>query len=343
MIVGSSGHAYEWIENWAKIPETDSTRGGWAHHGVAVTGSGRVVTCQQDVSRIIVLDANGNLVDSWGSGLTEVHSITATSEGDQEYLWLADNGAKAHQRDGYQRVGAPIPDSVSGQAVKMTLEGRMVTQLERPPLPVYQDGGYSPTSIAVNEERYGGNGDVWVADGYGRYYVHRYDKGGRYVGSINGVGGEAGAFDLPHAICLDTRKSPPELYIADERNRRIQVYDLDGNYKRVFGSEYLTKPSGLGVNGDLMMVMELGARDLRARLWLLDEDDNQVVLLGDNPKVDDTDAWPNGRNDDGDLVRTAHVEPGRFHSPHMLAADADGNIYVAEYLIGGRIIKLARR
>ena len=89
------------------------------------------------------------------------------------------------------------------------------------------------------------------------------------------------------------------MYIADERNRRIQVYDLAGNYKRVFGSEYLTKPSGLGVNGDLMMVMELGAKNLRARLWLLDADDNQVVLLGDNPKVDDTDAWPNGWNKGG--------------------------------------------
>ena len=49
----------------------------------------------------------------------------------------------------------------------------------------------------MNEEHYGGNEDVWVADGYGRYYVHRYDKSGSYIGSIDGGDGEAGAFDLP--------------------------------------------------------------------------------------------------------------------------------------------------
>ena len=36
------------------------------------------------------------------------------------------------------------------------------------------------------------------------------------------------------------------------------------------------------------------------------------------------------------------LRPGLFNSPHGLAADADGHLYVAEWLIGGRTIKLAR-
>jgi hypothetical protein len=43
MRIGSGEHTYEWIENWAKIPDSASARDGWAHHGLAVTGEGDVV------------------------------------------------------------------------------------------------------------------------------------------------------------------------------------------------------------------------------------------------------------------------------------------------------------
>lgn len=342
MRIGSGEHTYEWIENWAKIPDTESARTGYAHHGIAVTQAGRVVAYHQDEPRILVFDGEGHVVDSWETDLTEGHGITTVAEGDTEYVWIADNGGKARKQGGYQRPMAPVPEEVSGQVVKMTLDGRTVMRLGRPPLPVYRNGGYSPSSVAVNEERHGGNGDVWVADGYGRYYVHRYDRIGNYIGSINGAEGGAGEFDLPHDICIDTRKSEPELYVGDERNRRIQVYDLEGKFKRAFGSEYLTKPCGIATNGDLLMVTELGSKDLRARLWLLDLRDNQISLLGDNPKVDDSDAWPNMRNEEGELVRSSLIEPGKFHCPHSITSDSHGNMYIAECLIGGRIIKLAR-
>tara|TARA_B110000196_G_scaffold315595_1_gene325470 strand:+ start:2061 stop:2189 length:129 start_codon:yes stop_codon:yes gene_type:complete len=42
----------------------------------------------------------------------------------------------------------------------MDLEGNVLASLTRPNLDVYQEGMYSPTWVAVNEERHGGNGDV---------------------------------------------------------------------------------------------------------------------------------------------------------------------------------------
>ena len=342
MRIGSGDHSYEWSENWAKIPDTESARTGFAHHGIAATQDGRIIAYHQDEPWVLVFDREGNLVNSWETDLTEGHGITTVTEGDTEYVWIADNGGKARKQGGYRRPVAPVPDEISGQVVKMSLDGRTVMRLERPPLPVYQNGGYSPSSVAVNEERYGGNGDVWVADGYGRYYVHRYDSAGNHIGSINGSEGQAGQFNLPHDICIDNRKSEPELYIGDSWNGQIQVYDLEGKFKRVFGSEYLTKPSSLGINGDLLMVLEMGSSKLTARLWLLDEDDNRTSLLGDNPKLDDPDAWPNMRNEKGELVRSSLIEPGKFHCPHTIRADRDGNMYIAECLIGGRIIKLGQ-
>ncbi len=48
---------------------------------------------------------------------------------------------------------------------------------------------------------------------------------------------------------------------------------------------------------------------------------------------------PSPRN--GNLVRPP-LEAGKFNRPHTIAADNDGNLYVTEWLLGGRLTKLAR-
>ena len=37
MQVGSGGNTYDWVDGWATLPETESARTGWAHHGIIVT------------------------------------------------------------------------------------------------------------------------------------------------------------------------------------------------------------------------------------------------------------------------------------------------------------------
>ena len=80
--------------------------------------------------------------------------------------------------------------------------------------------------------------------------------------------------------------------------------------------------------------------ELRARLAVTDRDDNLVCYLGDNEVVSSTDGWPNGKNRDGQVIPTGLLQPGLFNSPHGLAVDKQGNLFVAEWLIGGRFTKL---
>ncbi|HEV2125980.1 MAG TPA: hypothetical protein VGW38_24760, partial [Chloroflexota bacterium] len=249
-----------------------------------------------------------------------------------EYLWIADPGSK--------RAGVPeyAPKQGPGQVLKLTFDGEVVQTLARPDLPIYESGKYSPTAVAVAEERLGGNGDIWVADGYGMSYVHRFDKGGRYLGSINGQEGDAGPFKTPHGVAIDWRKAEPELLVADRTNHRIQVYDLEGNWKRVVGESFLSSPSVFAFDGDNLVVGEL-----RARLAILDRDDRLVGYIGGNESVCDEPGWPNQKSAAGHPERTERLRPGKFNSPHGLAADADGNLYVAEWLIGGRYTKLVKR
>ena len=143
-------------------------------------------------------------------------------EGATESLWIADNGRKRDYRLGYEYPPAAAGPS-SGQVLKTTLDSEILFTLAKPDLAIYREGNYAPTFVAVNEEHHAGNGDVWVADGYGQSYVHRYSKTGDYVGSINGEEGAGGRFSTPHAIFIDWRKGAPELYMADRSNSRVQV------------------------------------------------------------------------------------------------------------------------
>ena len=309
MIVSAGDYSYEWLDNWARIPDTESGRSNGRTHGVAVTAAGEVVVfCQADPA-VLIFDSEGTLSRSWGDRFPGAHGLTMVGEAGNEHLWLTDQN--------------------TAEVVKTTLDGETVLSLETPDHPAYAEGGYVPTWAVENEERLGGNGDIWVTDGYGAGLVHRYDKAGIYQGSINGAEGSAGAFQCPHGIWIDTRKSPAELYIADRGNHRVQVYDLAGTFKRCFGEDELTSPDGFVTWGDIMV-----APELFSRITLLDAEDRVIGSLGEYTESREVEGWPN--------LSQEQLFPGKFNSPHGAGVDADGNIYVVEWIVGGRITKLQR-
>ena len=323
LILGSGDYRFKWIDNWARIPDTKSGRENGRTHGVVVSSSGDVLVFSQANPAVLVFSSDGELKSSWGDRFLGAHGMTLVREGEEEFLWLTDQD--------------------TGEVVKTTLDGRTVMNLERADHPVYQEKKYIPTWVAVNEERFGGNGDIWVADGYGSFYVHRYDRRGRYLDSINGEEGHGGAFDCPHGLWTDVRRKrreerevedpehhieSAELYIADRGNRRIQVYSMDGKYRRHFGATFFSSPDGACAYGKRALLVP----ELFARITLLDEDDDLVCHLGANPEALKKEGWPN--------LPEEHIQPGFFNSPHAAAADDRGNIYVVEWIIGGRITKL---
>jgi DNA-binding beta-propeller fold protein YncE len=309
MRIGSNGQTYEWVEQWAHIPDTPSGRENGRTHGVVVSESGNILVFNQANPAVLTYNPAGELIGSWGERFLGAHGMTLVKEGNTEYLWLTDQN--------------------TCEVVKTTLDGQTVMNLQRPNLPVYEKANYAPTWVAVNEERFGGNGDIWVTDGYGSNYVHRYDKSGRYLNSINGEEGKTGAFSCPHGIWVDVRKPEPELYIADRSNHRVQVYDPQGTYKRSFGADLLTSPDGFVTYGEYLLIPELFAR-----LTILDAHDELVCHLGANEAAVKLPGWPN--------LPAEQIQAGKFNSPHGMAADAAGNLYVVEWIVGGRITKLVK-
>ncbi len=322
-----------WFEGWADTPSPDEAAGGWAHHGLALLSDGRVVAFHPARPDVVVYDASGACTASFDSGLTEGHGITVVGEAGDERIWIADPGNK--MRRGENGAYEPYFAPEGGQVVQFDLGGRPTMRLERPPHSAYERGHYAPTSVAVDEARSGGSGDIFVADGYGESLVHRFSADGRYLATIDGEEGPGGRLNCPHGIFIDRRRGEPELYVADRGNAVVRVYGLDGTWRRDVGRGVLNSPSAFAAWGERTIVAEL-----RARLAVLDAQERLVGYLGENGEICDTPGWPNSLDGHEHAVRQEHLVPGRFNSPHGLVTDGNGNVYVAEWLVGGRTVKL---
>jgi DNA-binding beta-propeller fold protein YncE len=83
-----------------------------------------------------------------------------------------------------------------------------------------------PTDVAWDKA-----GNIYVADGYGNARVAKYEPSGKYIMSWGSRGSGPGQFDVVHGIAIDAQDN---VYVADEGNRRIQVFDTKGTFKTQF-------------------------------------------------------------------------------------------------------------
>lgn len=306
MIIDTPLGSYRWIENWVTIPESEMGKINGRTHGVVVSKTGVVILFHQANPAVIIYSPSGELMDSWGD-YPGAHGLTLVEENGVEYLWLTDEELAV--------------------AVKTTLTGEIKQTLPLPSHGLYETDRYVPTWVAVNEERFGGNGDIWLADGYGASLVHRFTAKGQQLQTLDGTEG-AGRFACPHGIALDVRKGEPEILVADRGNKRIQVFAGDGTYRRTFGADYLISPDVCSPFGRNLIVPEL-----TACVSIIDESDQLVERFGENNEAGTKKGWPDNRE---------WIEEGKFNSPHGAVADAAGNIYVVEWVTGGRVTKLEK-
>jgi len=58
----------------------------------------------------------------------------------------------------------------------------------------------------------------------------KFDRDGNFLMGWGSFGSNIGQFNLPHAMQIDRNDN---IYVADRSNRRIQVFDTDGNFQRI--------------------------------------------------------------------------------------------------------------
>lgn len=305
-VIGTGEHQYEVIHDWGELPA------GHAYgntHGVAVDAQGQIhikhtVHASAKIEdAVVVFDADGKFVRSWGKQYKGgAHGLHLNREGREEFFYLCD--PKRHL------------------FAKTTLDGKELWRKWAPETCAgyTKPEEFNPTNVATAL-----NGDFYVADGYGKSFIHQYDKDAKYIRSFGGKGSEPGQTSCPHGLMVDSRGASPVLVVADRSNRRLQNFTLAGQHLN-FVTDEMQAPCHFHTRGEVMLIP-----DLESRVTLLDKNNKLIVHLGAGPGYQ-------GRR----TKSRENFVPGQFVAPHGACFDAAGNIFVVEWVEVGRVTKLRK-
>jgi hypothetical protein len=194
----------------------------------ATTGTSR--TFVHGGSRLFEFDATGKFVREIGQGIYGFLFAQAVRIDPQDNIWVVDRG--------------------SSQVIKFDPDGRVAMLMGRKPEAVFVggrgEGGRGgggggrgpagppgagspgdlfnqPTDVTWDAE-----GNIFVADGLGNSRIAKFDKNGRFLKTWGSKGSEPGQFDMLQSLATDAQGN---LYAADRGNKRIQVFNSNGDAK----------------------------------------------------------------------------------------------------------------
>lgn len=302
--MGSGIMTFDTVPGWGFDEQGRSVLGP-THGGVVVDKEGNIYTSAK--IGVFVFSPDGKVVRRFlGDEYSNIHDLEIRDEPEGEFIYGARNvageGIKFHAQTGDIVLKLPFPKE-SGLNLKK----------------------FAPTAITVAPE-----GDIILSDGYASNYIFKFDKNGKYKSHFGKKGNGMKEFNTAHGMTLDTRYDPPRLLICDRNHQpkgRLLHYDLDGN----FIAEVITglgMPTSVAIQGDYVSVP-----DLHGRLVILDKDNTIVAVLGNN--------------EDANTRRNFNVpqdqwREGIFSGTHGSYWDKDGNLYVQDWNVSGRLMKLVR-
>ncbi len=202
-------------------------------HGISTDANGNVTGTNRafvrNAARLFEFDQSGQYVRELGQGLYGfifAHTVRVDSE---DNIWAVDEG--------------------SNMVIKFNPEGRVVMAMGRKPesiripnpepQPPAEGDEERPIGVGIGGDNFNRPTDVawdaegnnFVSDGYGNSRVAKFDKNGKFIKSWGSQGTEPGQFRTLHTIATDAEGN---VYVGDRGNRRIQVFDNDGNFKTQF-------------------------------------------------------------------------------------------------------------
>jgi hypothetical protein len=131
-----------------------------------------------------------------------------------------------------------VVDEMTNMVIKFDPQGRVVMLLGRKAENVNVParggrggtGAGQPTDLfdRPTDVAWDAAGNIFVADGLGNARVAKFDKSGKFVKSWGKKGTATGEFADVRSIAVDAQGN---VYAADGGNKRVQVFDNDGNFK----------------------------------------------------------------------------------------------------------------
>lgn len=259
--------------------------------GLAIDRQDRIFVFNRGPNPMIVLDRDGAVLTSWGHGLfRRPHGVHI---GPDDSVYCTDEG--------------------SHTLCKCSPTGQLLLRLGLPdrPAPAMSCRPFNRCTHSALAP----NGDIYVSDGYGNAAIHRFAPDGRWLSSWGAPGTDPGQFNLPHNIHCDANGM---VYVADRENHRIQIFDGDGRYAGQWNN--LHRPSALFMTAGPCPLCYVG--EIGPYLAVNRDTPNlgpRVTILADGKRL--------GRLDSLDGPGTGAAQ---FTSPHAIAVDSHGDLYVGE-------------
>jgi NHL repeat len=224
------------------------TRTGAAH---ATLGSSR--TFYKAGSRLLEFDQTGKFVREIGVGVYGFNSAQGVRIDPQDNIWVVDQGStQVIKFDPDGRIQLVLSRKPEAIAVRAGAPGGGPGRGAPPPpggapagAPAGGAGGggrgpAGPPGAGIPGDSFvrtagvawDAQGNIYVADGsgngIGNARVAKFDKDAHFIKSWGQRGSEPGQFNSLRGIALDAKGN---VYVADAGNKRIQVFDGDGNPK----------------------------------------------------------------------------------------------------------------
>jgi DNA-binding beta-propeller fold protein YncE len=277
------------------VPNWAQVPEGWSFvdiGGIAVDGGDAVYVLSRSEHPVMVFNREGRVLRTWGEGFfARAHGARLAPDGS---IFCTDDGSHFVAKfspEGDLLMTLGQKGVASDTGYRHTWDVFQSTSTIAHAGPPFN----RPTGVAVSEA-----GDIFVSDGYGNSRVHRFNAEGKLQHSWGEPGGEPGQFRLPHDIAID---SLGRLLVADRENGRIQLFDQGGALLGIWHD--LIRPTGIAVDRDgLVYVSELC---LRVSVFSVD---GGLVARWGNSSAQRSDAL--------------------FLSPHTVAVDSHGDVYVGE-------------
>lgn len=295
---------FDTVPGWGLRPDGSSALGP-THGGVVVDKAGNVYTSAN--KGVVVFSPDGKVIRSYeGKDYSNIHDLEIREEDGGEFIYGARNndaeGIKFNAHSGEIVLKLKLPEEAKLGKIK-----------------------FNPTAITVTDD-----GDIYLSNGYASNHIFKYDKDGKYVMHFGEKGNDLKQFNTAHGMTLDKRYDPHRLLICDRNHKpkgRLVHYSLDGEFieEVVTG---LGMPTSVAIQGDYVSVP-----DLHGRVVILDKKNTIMAVLGHNPdpKLGGSFGVPQEK----------WIE-GIFSGTHGSYWDADGNLYVQDWNVSGRIMKLMR-
>ena len=297
---------------WGAISAIDIDKDGRSVWVAERCGGNSGCPANPTVDPILLFDASGRLVRSFGAGLIlSPHGIDVDRDGN---VWVTDYQDNAPRGERGTRgtrggpVGAAAGATKGHQAFKFSPQGTLLMTLG-------DAGGsneegkyfYQPNDVLVAP-----NGDIFVSQGHSSGgSILKFDKTGKLIKRFGKGGSGPGEFSVPHALAMDSKG---RLFVGDRANNRIQIFDQDGKFLEEW--KQFGRPSGLFIDkNDVLYVADSESDDTRNPGY------KRGIRMGSA-----RDGKPTGLIPD---PWTADPRPATT-SPEGIAVDASGNIYGAE-------------